>query len=251
MFSILRMNEAGLLEKWRRRFQLAGNRCVGNDGAERDGKANKKRDQQRIALNNMSGSFVVILVGMFSSVVVFIIELILRRRRENTFVAVHPQSSSVDPIKEADEASPNSNHQPNVNINKPSVNLLNNDQIQSPVVHYQSDIVVDNRLTTTDDASHVVSVARIRPGDGINETDNESSDYVLNMIDRPVVKGEADESQVVIINSLPSTDLNEKETAVIASIETEIRNEKTTVVIIQNESSSDNLVSPPVTSINS
>ena len=82
----------------------------------------------------MSGSFVVILVGMFSSVAVFIIELILRRRREYTSVSVHPQPSSVDPIKEAG-ASPNSNHQPNVSINKkPSVDQLNNDQIQSPDV---------------------------------------------------------------------------------------------------------------------
>ena len=54
------------------------------------------------------------------------------------------------------------------------------------------------------------------------------------MIDRPVVKGKADESKIVIINSLPPNDLNEKETAVIATIKPEIRKEKTTVVIVQN-----------------
>ena len=76
----MRMNDAGLPEKWRLRFQRDGNRCEKNDGKE------KKRNQ-RITLKNISGSFVVILVGMFSSVVVFIIELI-RRRRESATVAV-------------------------------------------------------------------------------------------------------------------------------------------------------------------
>ena len=110
-------------------------------------------------------------------------------------------------------------YQPNVSINKPSVDQLNNDQIQPPVGH-QSDIVVDNRpkVTTTDDATHVVSVATNRPDDRINETENESINYVLNMIDRPVVKSEADESQIAV--SLPPNHLNEKETAVIESIKT-------------------------------
>jgi len=85
--------------------------------------------------------------------------------------------------------------------------------LRQSIINLISFFIID----PTDDATHVVSVAPIRPDDGINETDNESSDYVLNMIDRPVVKGEADESQIVIINSLPSNDLNEKETAVIAS----------------------------------
>ena len=86
------MNDAGLPEKWRLRFQRDGNRCEKNDGKE------KKRNQ-RITLKNISGSFVVILVGMFSSVFVFIIELILRRRREYTSVAVIHSRHHLIPLK--------------------------------------------------------------------------------------------------------------------------------------------------------
>ena len=68
------MNAEGLPEKWRRRFQKDGNRC------EKDRKEKKKRDQ-RITLFNMSGSFVVLLVGIVVSVVVYIIEFILLRRQ--------------------------------------------------------------------------------------------------------------------------------------------------------------------------
>jgi hypothetical protein len=61
--------------KWRLYFENGGNRCVGND-ADKNG---RKKDY-RLTLNNMSGSFVVLLVGIFCSVVVFIIESILQRR---------------------------------------------------------------------------------------------------------------------------------------------------------------------------
>ena len=74
------MNAEGLPEKWRLRFQRDGNRCENNDGKE------KKRDQ-RITLKNISGSFVVLVVGIFFSLLVFIVELILRRR-ESATVAV-------------------------------------------------------------------------------------------------------------------------------------------------------------------
>ena len=210
------MNEAGLPEKWRLHIEKGGNRCVGYD-KEGGRKANKKRDQ-RITLQHMSGPFVVLLVGMFTSLVVFIIELIIPRRKSAT-VAVNPPSVSGDPIKESEASA--SNNQPSVSINnKSSVDQLNNDETQPPVVGHQSDdIVVDNqpKVTTTDDAAHVVmvtneiSVAPIenRPGN-INESDNESSsDYVINTTDdhRQPVKGEAGEfHQIVIINSLPSND---------------------------------------------
>ena len=212
------MNEAGLPEKWRLQIEKGGNRCVGYD-TKGGRNANKKCDQ-RITLQNMSGPFLVLLVGMFSSLVVFIIELIIPRR-ESATVADNPPPVSGDPIKEA-EASAGSNPS-NVSINnKPSEDQLNNDETQPPVVVHQSDdIVVDNRpkVTTTNDAAHVVmvtneiSVAPIenRPDNSIiNEPDNESSsDYVINTTDdhRQPVKGEAGEShQIVIINSLPSND---------------------------------------------
>jgi len=76
----MRMNAEGLPEKWRLLFQRNGNRCERGDGKE------KKRDQ-RITLKNMSGSFVVLVVGIFFSLLVFIVELILRRR-ESATVAV-------------------------------------------------------------------------------------------------------------------------------------------------------------------
>ena len=72
------MNAEGLPEKWRRLFQRDGNLC------EKYRKKKKKKCEQQITLKNMSGSFVVLLVGMFSSVVVFIIELILRCRESAT-----------------------------------------------------------------------------------------------------------------------------------------------------------------------
>jgi len=78
------VNEAGLTEKWRRRFQRDGNRCIGNE--KEKGRKTKKHDQ-RITLKNMSGSFVILVVGIFSSVIVFLTELIIRRR-ESTAIAV-------------------------------------------------------------------------------------------------------------------------------------------------------------------
>ena len=75
------MNEAGLPEKWRRHFQNGNNYFVIGKGAEK-GKKSKKKDQ-RITLNNMSGSFVVLLVGIFSSIVVVIIELTIFRRESS------------------------------------------------------------------------------------------------------------------------------------------------------------------------
>ena len=57
------MNDVGLPEKWRLLFQRDGNRCEKNGGKE------KKRDQ-RITLKNISGSFVVLVVGIFFSLLV-------------------------------------------------------------------------------------------------------------------------------------------------------------------------------------
>ena len=77
------MNEAGLPEKWRSRFRKGNGRCTGKES--RDQSAN-----HRITLKNMSGSFVVFLVGISFSITVFIIELILRRHNNNLKV-VHIQ----------------------------------------------------------------------------------------------------------------------------------------------------------------
>ena len=73
---ILRMNAEGLPEKWRLLFQRNGNRCEKDDG--------KNKRDQRITLKNISGSFVVLVVGMFSSLLAFIVELLFRRRESAT-----------------------------------------------------------------------------------------------------------------------------------------------------------------------
>ena len=70
------MNAEGLPEKWRLLFQRNGNRCEKDDG--------KSKRDQRITLKNISGSFVVLVVGMFSSLLAFIVELLFRRRESAT-----------------------------------------------------------------------------------------------------------------------------------------------------------------------
>jgi len=74
------MNEAGLPEKWRRYFQMGKN--AGNRAADKERKSKKK--DQRITLTNMSGAFVVLLVGIFSSIVIFITELVLRHSESSS-----------------------------------------------------------------------------------------------------------------------------------------------------------------------
>ena len=65
------MNEAGLLNKWRILFRTGKGRCVG--------KEKKEESLHRISLKNLSGSFVVYLVGIVSAVFVFIVEMIIYR----------------------------------------------------------------------------------------------------------------------------------------------------------------------------
>jgi hypothetical protein len=104
------MNEARLPEKWRLQFEKGDNQCVGNVAVVKDGKG-KKRDQ-RISLRNMSGSFVVLLVGIFSSFVVFIIELALRRRE-----AANLPTAAVTEYKAEDDRS-NQSPTPALTVNK-------------------------------------------------------------------------------------------------------------------------------------
>ena len=104
------MNEARLPEKWKLQFEKGNNQCVGNVAVVKDGKG-KKRDQ-RISLRNMSGSFVVLLVGIFSSFVVFIIELALRRRE-----AANLPTAAVTEYKAEDDRS-NQSPTPALTVNK-------------------------------------------------------------------------------------------------------------------------------------
>jgi len=88
------MNEAGLTNKWRERYEKGhNNRCTDANTAKKEGKAKKRN--QRITLQNMSGSFVVLLVGIFCSVIVFIIELILSRRESDIVVNLSSTVPSV------------------------------------------------------------------------------------------------------------------------------------------------------------
>jgi len=117
------MNEARLPEKWRLQFEKGDNRCVGNVAAVKDEKR-KKRDQ-RITLKNISGSFVVLLVGIFSSFVAFIIERVLRPRKAGT--TANLPTAAVTKYKAEDDRS---NHQSKKIIitsptPAPTVNKLN------------------------------------------------------------------------------------------------------------------------------
>lgn len=195
------MNEAGLPEKWRRRYQRGGHRCVGND-AEKEGKA-KKRDQ-RITLKNISGSFVVLVVGLFSSLIVFISEFIIRRRES----AVVNLPSVAIPIKTAVEDAGKNQSKVIRTIDPPPappVQELNKDKVQS--IDHRPGLV--NRLKEPrtnvrpskgkDEISSpakqqfqhqptTTSAINRLSGRGKNyltnkEPDNESSDYVIVISD--------------------------------------------------------------------
>ena len=84
------MNEAGLPEKWRSRFRKGNGRCTGKEEKNKPQSRRHPSANHRITLQNLSGSFVVFLVGISFSIAVFIIELILRRRNNNSRV-VHIQ----------------------------------------------------------------------------------------------------------------------------------------------------------------
>jgi len=92
------MNEAGLPDKWRKQFQTNSGHCLTNGGTKQNKKAGKK--DQSITLKNLSGSFVVLLVGIFFSIILFIIELIIYHRK--SVVAVLPvPNMKTDSIAEA------------------------------------------------------------------------------------------------------------------------------------------------------
>ena len=79
------MNEAGLPEKWRSRFRKGKNRCTGKKEKTKP-QSRHQSANHRISLKDMSGSFVVLLVGISFSIAIFIIELILRRHNNNSKV---------------------------------------------------------------------------------------------------------------------------------------------------------------------
>lgn len=65
------MREAGLLDKWTTEAQPNATRCLGKD---------KKRGIRRLSLDNLSGAFVILIVGMTSSFFVFIGEQVIFRQ---------------------------------------------------------------------------------------------------------------------------------------------------------------------------
>ena len=79
------MNEAGLPEKWRSRFRTGKNRCTGKKEKTKP-QSRHQSANHRISLKDMSGSFVVLLVGISFLIAIFIIELILRRHNNNSKV---------------------------------------------------------------------------------------------------------------------------------------------------------------------
>jgi hypothetical protein len=82
------MNEAGLPDKWRRMADRnVGYHCSGNM-ADAKVKSKSKKQNQRIPLKNMLGSFVILLTGIFSSMVAFVFELILRRHQYASVTAI-------------------------------------------------------------------------------------------------------------------------------------------------------------------
>ena len=95
------MNEAGLPQKWRRRyFNAKSDQCIGNDNLGVNNRVNNNKNH-RISLKNMSGSFVVLLVGIAASFVIFIVELILLRKekRQQPKVASKIPIIMVKPVK--------------------------------------------------------------------------------------------------------------------------------------------------------
>lgn len=97
------MKEAGLPDKWREQFQTYnGNHCLTNGGTKQNKKAGKK--DQSITLKNLSGSFVVLLVGIFFSIILFIIELILYHRKCSVVAVLPVPNMKTDSIAE-DESS--------------------------------------------------------------------------------------------------------------------------------------------------
>ena len=139
------MNEAGLTNKWRERYEKGhNNRCTDAKTAEKERKT--KKHDQRITLQNMSGSFVVLLVGIFCSVIVFIIELILRSRESDAVVNL---SSTV----------------PSVHITASIINHINdNNTIPSALPSDVADqLNKDDHITAPDKESSVTNTQSSKP----------------------------------------------------------------------------------------
>lgn len=198
------MNEAGLSTKWRLRFERDGNRCVGNDDADKNAK--ERRNNQRITLSNMSGSFVILLVGLLFSVTVFIVELIFRRRESpvNNHLQL-PAQTHTNLI----------NNNNGSIINTPPATLpVSSDQLnQSFVVDLpvpntlkaDSDKVINNKVAKQQYPKTVRNKSDNNKDsiEHLNEPDSESSNYDINNSLRPAKIFERKSSPIVAIDSLP------------------------------------------------
>ena len=84
------MAETGLLDEWRRRYQKDDGHCTAAGGGEvinkklhSKGSSRQPPTQQRISIKNLSGAFVILLIGIVASITIFIGELILFRLKPN------------------------------------------------------------------------------------------------------------------------------------------------------------------------
>ena len=69
-FSILQMYEAGLINKWNKKYKPDMRQCLDK---------NKKKNVKSLGLDNLTGAFVVLGAGYFVSLIVFICEKIFLR----------------------------------------------------------------------------------------------------------------------------------------------------------------------------
>ena len=96
------MAQTGLVEKWIRDF-VPNQRPCGDQ---------RHREKTRIGLGNLRSSFVILLVGLAISLVVFVIEILIRIRRRNRLVSI---SLNKQQIKK---------------LNKPEIKKLNKQEIK-------------------------------------------------------------------------------------------------------------------------
>ena len=157
------MNEAGLPEKWRSRFRKGNGRCTGKKEKKKPQSRHHQSANHRITLQNLSGSFVVLLVGISFSIAVFIIELILRRRNNNSRV-VHIQPPPVAAPAVVNKSSPPAVKQNDpVRVARRRINNPKNSKIQPLLIRPVIRPAVVNNLPQGKDTQQVPVVSN-QPG---------------------------------------------------------------------------------------
>jgi hypothetical protein len=81
-YRILRLRETGLISYWEKNFQADPRPCL-NDNSQRRRGRDKSATPTRLSLKNLSGAFVILVVGYLIAFLVFLNEIIVFRWRKH------------------------------------------------------------------------------------------------------------------------------------------------------------------------